>query len=384
MIKKWKLLFSLLALPVLVSLFSSSSASAADYYAAANRFLYNGTNNYGSTPQWSAPVRYNEYVPIAFLYGLQINTYPSGAPTGQYVTVRGKVNVSARNQGQNLFPSFNPNALNNLQVQCSWGNQYLTTVGSSVLNSIGSGYFSPNSVIWNDITFTWNGYFPNGYQNVHSGDLLSCSVRPVINNTVYAVPMITGSNSPQTYVYGDNSSYDSYLSVETSQDQDLTALNEINNSIQNQTNIIINGTDAILGGIDDVISSQNATTNAVNNLNLTIEEAENGEQERWEVDKQEEAEREQQGKDDSDEVLSIFNFNFSNPFSPILDMFSSNQCVNIPTIAQWIHSSTSQYCSWWSQSVRQVATPIFGLGSSMLLFGFIVRWLKQKNGVEVE
>lgn len=237
---------------IAISTIISGRAYAADYYAAANRFLYNGTNNYGSTPQWSAPVRYNEYVPIAFLYGLQINTYPTGAPTGQYVTVRGKINVSARNQGENLYPMFNPNALNNLQVQCSWGNQYLTTVGSSVMNSIGSGYYNPNSVIWDDITFTWNGYFPSGYQNIHSGDLLSCSVRPVINNQVYAVPMITGSNVPQTYVYGDNSSYDSYLSVETSQDQDLTALNEINNSIQNQTNIINNSTNRIIEAINNI------------------------------------------------------------------------------------------------------------------------------------
>lgn len=140
---------------------------------------------------------------------------------------------------------------------------------------------------------------------------------------------------------------------------------------------------SVVSKLNEVKSEQQATTNAVNNLNRTMEESNDDAQSRWEADKAEEAEREEQGKDDSDEVLSIFNFNFSNPFAPLLSMFSSSQCVNIPTISSWFHSSTNLYCSWWPQSVRNVATPIFALGSSMLLFGFLVRWIKTKDGVQV-
>lgn len=132
-----------------------------------------------------------------------------------------------------------------------------------------------------------------------------------------------------------------------------------------------------------IVSAQNATTNAVNNLNLSVQEQTEQEQSQYESEKQEEAEREEAGEDDANQLLSIFNFNFSNPFAPILDSFTNQQCVNIPTIASWLHSPTAVYCSWWSESIRNVLTPVFGLASSILLFGFIISWLRGGSSSQI-
>lgn len=78
---------------------------------------------------------------------------------------------------------------------------------------------------------------------------------------------------------------------------------------------------------------------------------------------------------------SMFNFSFINPFAPIFDMFSSNEsCASIPTIAGLIHSESSIVCPWFDSNVRSIVTPILGLSSMMLVFGFAVRWLGSSSG----
>lgn len=150
---------------------------------------------------------------------------------------------------------------------------------------------------------------------------------------------------------------------------------------------VISHQDATTGAIEDLeqttISNTDRTVSAINNLNVSIENAENGEQERWEADKQEESDREEAGQDDADALLSIFDFNLSNPFAPIFDSFTNQQCVNIPTIAGWLHLNNSQYCSWWSQSIRDTLTPAFGIFSTMILFGFIIHWLRDGSGSQI-
>lgn len=111
------------------------------------------------------------------------------------------------------------------------------------------------------------------------------------------------------------------------------------------------------------------------------------EQDRYDQDKQEESDRENAGKEDATKLGSLFTFNIINPFIGIFDMFlPGSSCASIPTLASWVHSDTTTVCSWWPSNVRNVLTPVFSLLSSMLLFGFIVRWLDKGNfsgGIEV-
>lgn len=80
-------------------------------------------------------------------------------------------------------------------------------------------------------------------------------------------------------------------------------------------------------------------------------------------------------------LLDMFNFSFTNPFEPILHLFTnSNQCASIPTIAGMIHSNESTVCPWFPSTVRSIATPVLGLASMMLVFGFAVRWLGSSSG----
>lgn len=77
----------------------------------------------------------------------------------------------------------------------------------------------------------------------------------------------------------------------------------------------------------------------------------------------------------------MFDFSTFNPFAGIFNLFThSNNCVQIPILAGMLHAQESTYCSWFPSSVRAVLTPVFGLSSVMLIFGFFVRWLSGSSG----
>ena len=78
---------------------------------------------------------------------------------------------------------------------------------------------------------------------------------------------------------------------------------------------------------------------------------------------------------------NIFNLgNIIFPFQSFLSGFTNQQCVDIPIIGSWLGSgSNSRYCSWWSSDIRDVLTPIFATSSMMLLFGFIMKWLRSDS-----
>lgn len=143
---------------------------------------------------------------------------------------------------------------------------------------------------------------------------------------------------------------------------------------------------SVVSAINNLRSDTQATTNAINNLRSdtqaqtdAIEQGNDDAQDRWEKDKQEEAEREEQGKDDADELGSIFKFEIRNPFAGLLSMFTNNCPVSIPIIASMIGSNQTVYPCWFSQQTRSILTPVFGLASSVLLFGFIVRGFLNKG-----
>lgn len=83
-----------------------------------------------------------------------------------------------------------------------------------------------------------------------------------------------------------------------------------------------------------------------------------------------------QAAQDSADGLNI-GFSVGNPFLNWFALFRDDTCVSIPSIKSWLGIEESQVCSPWNGTpVRGVATPIFSILGGMILFGFIVRWLK--------
>lgn len=82
-----------------------------------------------------------------------------------------------------------------------------------------------------------------------------------------------------------------------------------------------------------------------------------------------------------DSLASLFNFDVLNPFRPLFDLFvDQNSCQQIPILAGMINSQETQVCPWFSANTRNIVTPVLGIASIMLLFGFIVRWLGARSG----
>lgn len=80
-------------------------------------------------------------------------------------------------------------------------------------------------------------------------------------------------------------------------------------------------------------------------------------------------------------LVNMFSFNFINPFAPLFQLFSNNDsCANIPTIAGMIHAENDQVCPWFDSTTRNIVTPVLGIASMMLVFGFAVRWLGSSSG----
>lgn len=81
--------------------------------------------------------------------------------------------------------------------------------------------------------------------------------------------------------------------------------------------------------------------------------------------------------------FDVFNFGFVFPFRTFFEAFSdSTNCVTIPIIGGMLHNPNAQYCSWWSNDIRSVLTPVFSLSSIMIITGLIIHWLKGYNGGE--
>lgn len=74
--------------------------------------------------------------------------------------------------------------------------------------------------------------------------------------------------------------------------------------------------------------------------------------------------------------FDVFKINLIFPFSSFFSSLTDDRCVDIPTIASWLHTSQSHLCTYWDANIRSTLTPVFMSISSLLLFGFIVSWLK--------
>lgn len=84
-------------------------------------------------------------------------------------------------------------------------------------------------------------------------------------------------------------------------------------------------------------------------------------------------------------LINIFSFNTINPLSGFFELFSDAQsCRSIPILANMLGVNDPDnfvYCSWFPAHVRNVLTPVIGMMSTILLFGFFVSWLKGSGPV---
>ena len=81
-------------------------------------------------------------------------------------------------------------------------------------------------------------------------------------------------------------------------------------------------------------------------------------------------------------IMSVFNFTVIDPMNSLWSLWNDNSCVNIPIIASMIHyTQSNQVCTWWSASTRSVTTPVFVTMGTLLLWGFVMSWLRNDGAM---
>ena len=361
-----KCLYSILSVAffaVLCSLgFSQNSfaATITNPYVARSYNAQSPTENnyYSSSVIGNVSLPYNildgnSNVVLRTLYGVVVNTSLTGTSSANKYNNISNIVVNMEitnaptywaNYDIPIFISFYETGYTNLLGTCQ-----------SSLNPRNQGLTGVRS--WSCSGISTDNYTQIGTMEIIIGTYGAVE-RP--NQFIAATQLYSGSDS---FVKINSISYD----ATTSSDPTIGYLQQ--QIDQNQTIINQNQT---------IINEQQATTDAIN-------EQTQQEQDQYDQEKQEESEREQSGNEDADQMSGIFQFSIPNPFLPILSMFTDGgSCVSIPTIASMVGSDNTQFCPWFPASVRNVLTPVIGLSSSIILFGFIISWLTGSTRGSVE
>lgn len=74
--------------------------------------------------------------------------------------------------------------------------------------------------------------------------------------------------------------------------------------------------------------------------------------------------------------FDVFKINAIYPFSSFFSSLTDSRCVDIPKLASWLYNTNSHVCTYWNDDIRNTLTPVFMSLSTILLFGFVVSWLK--------
>ena len=132
--------------------------------------------------------------------------------------------------------------------------------------------------------------------------------------------------------------------------------------------------------LNNLVVQNQTIINQNNQLNNSINNQTQQQNQQFQQNKQEEKDREDKGKNDSKKLGSIFSFTVMNPFSPIFDLFAGGGCRPIPTIGKMLNKPNATYCPWFPNNIRSILTPVLGISAMMLIFGFVISWLK-KGGI---
>lgn len=172
----------------------------------------------------------------------------------------------------------------------------------------------------------------------------------------------------------------SYIHLEYFSESDENMSNTLLGQITGQNNTIIGQNGQIISGLGDINSSINSSSQAqIDAINDQTQQ----QQDQYDQEKEEESQREDEMDGQASQAEGIFTFDLTNPFSGLFGLFTNSNCVSIPTLAGLVGSNETTYCSWFSPSVRSILTPAIGIVSTMIIFGFIVRWLSGSNTIEI-
>lgn len=129
-----------------------------------------------------------------------------------------------------------------------------------------------------------------------------------------------------------------------------------------------------VSSIVSTINSQTTTlNNSINSLRSdtqaqtdAIEQGNDNAQSRWEADKQEQSDKQDELEDQAGD-LSI---SAQNPGNPFANLFQTQGCVSMPVFSGWFHrSDVIEVCSPYPSDVR----PIIEFVSSVIVVGFLIK-----------
>ena len=128
------------------------------------------------------------------------------------------------------------------------------------------------------------------------------------------------------------------------------------------------------GGIED-FCELNPDAGICKDYSDIIGGIDKGAQDRYDREKQEEADREREANDQANDIVGGFSFSFLNPLGAFFAY--SDGCQAIPTLAAWLHLNQSTVCPVFPAYIRNALTPVVAIFANLILFGFAVRWLKK-------
>ena len=149
------------------------------------------------------------------------------------------------------------------------------------------------------------------------------------------------------------------------------------NNTQADYSSIVNAIQAQPNYTSNLNNIQNGINNVNNNLNQvqdSIDQSNQDAQDRYDDEK----DTIDQNGQDAEDAADDLDISFGVPwiFQGWFSLFVDNDCVSIPTLKQWLHSTQNQVCTPWPTAIRSALTPIFGILSGMFIFGFVIRWLR--------
>lgn len=155
---------------------------------------------------------------------------------------------------------------------------------------------------------------------------------------------------------------------------------DYSSDIQSVISAINNQTD-YSQSLNNINNNINSVNNNLRNIQDTAEQANDDANDRYQDEKDtinDNGDTATGSWDDAQE-----NLQFSAPtglFSWLWSLGSVDDCVQIPVLASLLHSTESQYCSWYPTSIRSIISPIINIFIICLMSGFVFSWLK-KGGV---
>lgn len=342
------------------ALLFSSSASAIGTNLQPSLWWAYGQSAYGAGNSWSVSASVGSSISYYNMYQSQIrgNSY---SVAGSYVTISYSFRWTVGNVG---YFDYNHPAImgacniGGTAIQITDRNDTWTTPA----NGIGGqgalvGYIqgtvdaSASGAVTCTVTGVNGGYFVRRNQGA-AGDP---------TNVLTTITLASATMSIESYrTEGDQSN-----ALSQAQLEQMTNVNK-NLVIVNQA--INNAADLAHEDSQAQLDESKKQTEAIKNQ---TEQQQN----QYDQDKKEESDRENQGKDDSEQAQGIFSFTFLNPFIGIFELFNPSGCVDIPIIAGMLNSEDKTYCPWFDDKTRNILTPVIGIFSMVILFGFVVGWL---------